>query len=340
MIAQFAYLGLQIGFRSHLQNKNIQKTFLSLCASIIGFLPLLPLFLRQLAEGGSVRQQLPGWDQVVSIPQLKALPLVFLKFLYGVVPIDPTRFVSISLFILALSAMSLFFIVQKKHIVQLQLIIVWIIVPLLTAWIISFIVPVVHPKRLLFILPAVYIFITQLTYTQTYQFLQKKKKLFDPSFSAKVVAPAVLLITLFGINIVTTLSYYTTPKLQRENWRSLQNTLQMQYSPSDTILVYSFVNEFAPMRWYEQFESEPFPLYTTNKLYIEDVTNLENELKIVTNYKVVIVFDYLRDLTDPNKKIEDTLQNLGYKEVSVLDYPNIGFVRIFMQPNQVLGMNK
>ena len=332
MIAQFVYLGLQ------LKNKNFKKVFTSLLTSIVGFLPIVPLFLKQLSAGGSVREHLPGWDQVVSIPQLKALPMVFLKLIYGIVPIDPTPFVAISLFILALSSMSLLFILKKKQLKQLQLIIIWIIVPVLTAWLISFIIPVVRPKRLLFILPALYIFITQVTHTQLYNFLQKKKQLFSPALSVKAVAPAVVFITLFIINLVTTVSYYTNSKLQREDWRSLQSTLHERFSVTDSILVYSFSNEFAPMRWYEQFEPERFTVYKTNTLYIEDVSDLDNQLKVVTAYKTVIVFDYLRDLTDPNRKIEITLQNLGYKEVSVLDYPNIGFVRIFMQPNQVIGM--
>jgi hypothetical protein len=49
------------------------------------------------------------------------------------------------------------------------------------------------------------------------------------------------------------------------------------------------------------------------------------------NYDHVIVFDYLRDLTDPNHFIEQYLTVYNYQAGQVYDYPQLGFVRTYLK---------
>ena len=314
--------------------KQTKQLFASFCFSICAFLPFLPIFLRQLAEGGNVRKALPGWDQVVSLPQIQALPMVFGKLLFGVLPFDPNPVTIILVLALGLSGFGAVFTILKQIKNQkIKLLILWITAPLLTAWVVSFVVPVISPKRLLYLLPGLYILFGYLA--QEPLQLLRKKGLAQLSLIEK--STLIFFLFLLITNMISTTSYYLDPKLQRENWRSLQQEMHQKFEPETTLVVYSFPEEFAPMRWYEQFEETPFKIFATKSLYIEDVKNLSNDLKIASNYKTVLVFDYLRDLTDPNKKIEGILAELGFKEVGVLDYPNIGLVRIFMQPLTILG---
>lgn len=322
--------------------KKWRSISLSFVTSAVAFVPLLPLFLQQLAEGGVVRTQLPGWDQVVSIPQLQAVPLVFGKLLFGILPIDLTPFVVLMTLAVGLSVLVLLFAIatkkrsfwslmrtktfSKKSAPVLLIILLWLIVPVLTAWLISFSVPVVRPKRLLFILPALSVFFAYLSL----EFWNHKKRIYKTAATA--LTASVLLINAFGL-----LQYYTQPKLQRENWRSLHQEMTQLFSKEDTILVYSFPNQFAPMQWYELQQETPFKYLATGVLYIETLSDIPNTLKRVSEYKTVLVFDYLRDLSDPERKIESALYDLGFQEVGVLDYPNIGFVRIFMKPDTLLG---
>lgn len=306
--------------------KEKKHLLFSFVISILAFLPFLPLFLKQLAEGGTVRTQLPGWEEVVSVTQLKAIPLIFGKLFFGVLPLDlnPIILVLGLLFGGTLLFVTPTILKQYKKI-NTRIIIFWIILPVVSAWLISFIVPVIQPKRLLYILPVIYIVCAHI-----YIILQ----------NAKVKMLAHLFIgSLLLINITGTVAYYINPHLQRENWRGLVTQLHNELDPTETLLIYSFPEPFAPMRWYEQFQTTPFQSLATKALYIESVDDLSNTLKIASSYKTVIVFDYLRDLTDPNKKIETVLLELGFKEVGVLDYPNIGFVRMYMQPLTVIGMN-
>lgn len=321
MLAQISFVLLERN------KKTLQKYILSFTASIAGFLPLLPLFLQQLSQGGMVRTQLPGWDQVVSTPQLKALPLVIGKLIYGVLPLDPTPFVlftaaillCLSLYLLALEIETKAVLITRSA----KLLVVWLIVPLLTAWLISFMVPVVSPKRVLFLLPALYILIAYLA--------TSFKKLLSAA-----VSKAFFLVIL-TINLVSTAAYYEQPALQREDWKALHQEIIQNYPREKTLLVYSFNTQFAPIEWYESFQTTQYPYLLTGSLSVDTVSDLAETLKKVVEYDTVLVFDYLRTLTDPTNKVDAQLHSFGFKEVGALDYPNIGLVRIFVKPEKIIG---
>lgn len=311
--------------------KQKMSALISLVVSSALFLPLLPLFLSQLAEGGNVRSQLPGWENVVSIPQLKAVPLVFAKLIFGVVPLDLNIVIVGFMGALTIVTLLLFnslFSRNKKFSPssKLSILISWLIIPITTAWLISFAVPVVRPKRLLFILPALYIFIAL-----GWQYLQKQKQ---------NSLATIFLSIFFLLNIFSTLQYFSNPSLQRENWRDLREHLYEKYSAQTTTVVYSFPDAFSPMRWYEltQPNETEFAEYTTGYLSISDHPDLENDLKQLSEYRTILVFDYLRDLTDPNKRIDAVLLELGYSETYQIDAGNIGFVREFTQQDAMIGM--
>ena len=313
----FLFLG-QIAFVLWSKRVSLKAYVVTVGVTALAYVPWLPIFLKQLAEGQQVRQLLPGWAEVVSIPQIKALPITIGKFVYGVLPIDPTPFILISSLLLACSgSVLLFHLLQKKHVwrsKELQVLISWFLVPLITAWIISFIVPVVRPKRLLIIQPAFYLGLSYLFFwAQT----QKTKLL--PKIAG------VFLGVLIFISGVSLLRYYTNPQLQRENWRALHSELQAKY-PQKSIAVFSFVEPFAPWRWYDDGS---YPTYSTGVLSISQIENSSEETKLVTEYDYLLVFDYLRTLTDPNDVLLTTLRDFGYTEVEFIDYPNIGFVRVF-----------
>lgn len=330
MIAQIAYVLFTLKF------KKAKQLFASFGFSILSFIPFLPIFLQQLTEGGIVRNNLPGWDQVVSINQLKAIPLVFGKLIFGILPLDVNPIIVLLVTLLGISAVGATVHTLKNYKkYDLKILLFWILIPLISAWLVSFVVPVIRPKRLLFLLPGLYILIGYIGTLSLEKFF--KKSFSKISFSEKTTS--FLIISVLLINFVGIIGYYTFPNLQRENWRKLTQQLHRDFMPDETLLVYSFPDQFAPMKWYELNQENQFPTYSTKVLYIENHTDLANDIKIAANYKTILVFDYLRDLTDPNRKIDKQLIDLGFKEVAVLDYPNIGFIRVFMHPLTVIGLN-
>lgn len=289
--------------------------------SALAFAPWLPYLYEQLQVGSGVRENLPGWDAVVSITQLKAPVLVGLKMIFGVVLIDfNAYFVIGSTGVLALTAYLLWQHTKKnsKQKSNILLWLTWLIIPLLASWLVSFVIPVVRPKRLLWLWPVWYLVLAEISNV--------------PWRKGKNIAGAILLTVVVFLNTAGLYAYYTEPILQRENWRKLHATITTQY-PSDTVVVMSFPDAFAPWSWYDDGS---YPVITTGELYAENA-DLTQKLKPVVEYSYVLVFDYLRDLTDPNRRIDTTLNEFGFTEIGAIDTPNIGFVRIFTTKTATIG---
>lgn len=315
------------------QKHSWQKTLQSTLAIGLAFAPWLPMFLQQLQAGQNLRTEIPGWETVVSIPQLKALALVPLKFIFGVLNLEPTWPFLLALLMLGILCVKLFWVSPKllwknliKNLGQFPKIftkmtpttqvLLLLITPLLTSWLISFIVPVVRPKRLLFLLPFFLIWFASWLKTHKQTMLVNYFLL------------TLLLINLFGI-----VSYWHDGSLQREDWRALKNEIVTTFPRTETLVIMSFDEPFAPWRWYEP----DYPTLVTGKRHISDVENLTQTLKPAFDKKYVLVFDYLMTLTDPQDEILTTLTDFGFVGRGVIDYPGIGFVRIYTRSNYAIG---
>ncbi|PWU23619.1 hypothetical protein C5B42_02375 [Candidatus Cerribacteria bacterium 'Amazon FNV 2010 28 9'] len=289
------------------QKPRFVRTFFLSLFSFLFFLPWLPFFLGQLKAGTTLTQTLPGWAAAVATPQLKALPLVFLKFFIGQVEIQGSLalglLAGIPVFVFLL--MCLYIWKQKKY----RMWVYWFFVPIIAAWMVSFIVPVIQPKRVMIALPAMWGIIAIVT-----EQLGEKKK--------RIIA-GICLLVFFITNIGTSVLYYTVPAYQREDWRTLISRLEKQESGS--IALFAFPSPYAPWVWYNNGSIRALASGSIRLNTIEDA----NVYKIATASSQIIVFDYLRDLTDPNHSTEKWLRTKGYHQSQVLDGKQIGFVRIF-----------
>jgi hypothetical protein len=293
----------------------------------------IPMFLQQLNAGQNLRNNLPGWELVVSTPQLKSLPLIVGKFFYGVLEIDLSVTYLIPIMILfVILATNFFLLIKKSNIVQLKTILglmLWGVASILIAWLISFFVPVLQPKRVLFALPAIYLFMSYFLLAPMELIFRKKNfALLKPRhYLLNVFALAILLsINVFGLS-----QYYTRPKLQRENWRDLITEVKANYPENETALIVAFPEPFAPMRWY----SHDYTTFSIEYLNDDSVPDLAAQLRPIVEYKYILTFDYLSDLTDPKDMIVSTVASFGFREVDRLDYPNIGFVRVFSKSESI-----
>lgn len=306
----------------------LPHTAISTALSIVAFLPWLPTFFKQLNAGGLVRQQLPGWSEVVSVTQFKSIPLIFLKFIYGVLNVEPTPFFVITSVLLCISLLVICFKLYAFSLIRLiqenKALLIWLLIPLITSWLISFFVPVVQPKRVLYLLPAFVLFLS----TFIIKVAEQKKKI--------IKIQAVLLFSIVcGISIFSTISYWQDVTLQRENWRALHSEVSTQFPKSQTVLMFSFPEPFASWQYYDR---NNYPTFSTGTLSISNAPNISERLKTLDRYRYILVFDYLRDLTDPTDILLKELNALGYIEAQVIDYPNIGFVRVYTKPVNTLSL--
>lgn len=298
----------------------------------LGFLPWFPSFLGQLGAGQQLRTDLPGWENVVATSQLKIFPLVFGKWLFGISDLELTWpwLTAIALFgglvfILLFNAWQRTG--EQKSLADqahklIKVVVSWGIVPLLFAWLISFVVPVIQPKRVLWLWPLAALGLSWLIATGWHS-----------KHTINKFAAGALFCLLLASNSFGLYDYYTNPKIQREDWRGLQQQLAKQYSPANTIIVFAFPSPFASWRWYDQ---EYFPTISTGYLTNQTLDYTHKQLTEISDYQFVLVVDYLRTLTDPQNLILQSLESAGYKGVGTID-TNFGFVRIHARGDALLS---
>lgn len=301
--------------------KQTKELCISIFFSFLAFLPWLPSFFSQLHSGQTLRLQLSGWDAVVGTQQAKALALTAGKFLFGVLSLkNALPFVLFTLLLLLLIVPILSAVRKRKEVIFLSL---WLFVPILTAWCVSFFVPILQPKRVLFCLPAFFLLLGILFSTG----LESKSKLLQKS-------AFIVIVLFFVMNFYSLFKYYTTPKYQREDWRSLHAEILQKYPASQSIAVFSFTAPFAPWVWYDDGK---YPTFSTGVLDMQKISDI-SVLRKVSEYRFVLVFDYLRDLTDPKNSILSELQKYGYQEIDeIVPATQIGFVRVFARKKSVIG---
>ncbi len=334
----------QVGYIIWKERQFFKYYLMSCTISGLLFLPWLPYLLEQLAVGQALRANLPGWEAVVSIPQLKSLPLTLGKFMFGVLNIEitPLFIVSTALFLGGLFwALVLLWRENRTFIFskQLALILSWLVIPLITSWLVSFAIPIVQPKRVIYLLPAFYMLVTAVVLQlQTLKPTEnsKTKSATTTSQNTPRVQVATVVMTiwlLLFLNVYSSIQYYLQPEYQREDWRQIHQTITTNY-PSDAAVIFAFDAAFAPWRWYDDTS---YPVFATGSLTTGGVSKVEADLRKASEYSYLLVFDYLRDLTDPERKIDAALQNLGYSEKEVFALPGIGFVRVFARQEDVIS---
>ncbi len=314
LIGQFAYL---------LKEKlAFSKILVSGGLIVAGFLPWLPKFLEQLRAGQALRLSMPGWSETVSLPIFKTALILPLKFVFGVSNLEMNlSYAFLALIVFAPLTYLLFLSLRQKQ-KSLNFFFCLLFLPLLLSWLVSFFVPVLQAKRVLFLLPIFTLLEAFLAMT----YYKQKPHL------VRIFVSAILII-----NIFSTLAYWTKPQLQRENWRALHQEIVAKFPKDKTAVVFSFAHPFAPWELYDRTQ---FKTFSSGIYYANNLENPAETFKGLSDYSYVLVFDYLRDLTDPDNILLKTVQDLGFKEVGVLDYPNIGFVRIYTLNNIIIAEAK
>jgi uncharacterized membrane protein len=306
----------------------VRSTLAAVVISGLAFIPWLPSLYEQVTAGQQLRQDFVGWENIVSFDQVKSLSLVVGKFLFGVLDLQLSLYF-IAILMLCIAGVG-YLLWKTRASLNRQLLwslCCWFILPIGLAWIVSFWIPIVQPKRVLFALPAMYLFIGCL--------VARAIKMKTTSMWGYA-----LLLLLLSINLFSTFKYYTDSSYHRENWREIQQYISRKYDPQKSIVLFAFTNQFASWEWYNK---GTFPTTSTQVFTVSnDPESPERMLiKQLTDYQYILVFDYLRDLTDPNRIIEADLLRYGYQQVDVIPGNTaLGQVRVFARSRQILGYSE
>lgn len=257
------------------------------------FLPWLPSFIGQLQVGIELAAAKPLWASIVSPPILKMLPLVYLKFIFGRIPYDPTwpTLTVTALVILTLLITSVRIIRSLSGKLTLAL----AFIPPFLGFLISLFIPVLDPKRVLFSLPFLCIALAA----------GLRKRWLD----------AAMVILMLSINMSALRLYSTDPDSQREPWRQAVARLEAD-APADTTVIFAFNAPFAPWVWYQH-----------RNLPTRSITDPQTFPSLTSSY--VASFAYLHELYDPDNLITQKLMHQGYVATGFYQYPGIGKINIY-----------
>ncbi len=234
--------------------RQLKPTFKALSVASLFFLSWWPHFLEQLRVGQQLRMILPGWEAVVSLPQLKAGLLVPTKFLTGLLPLD---WLSWQIVLIGGSLALILSVVlwdawsasrtDQGRVIQWSILLA---LPFVAAWLTSFFTPVLQPKRVLWLVLPTAVFLGWLG--------RRRSQL------GKLVIGLYFLWQTVGL-----IGYWTQPSWQRENWRTAITQIDSQFSATNTAIVFGFSNPFSPWEWY------PHQAYQTYSTGLSPLRDLE-----------------------------------------------------------------
>ncbi len=283
----------------------IKKWAVALIIALVLGIWWLPIFLSQLNVGSVASSNLPTWKFVVGAFDFKTLPLTFVKFIIGRISLaDKVVYAAALLPICSLFALLLLRGIKRVNDFSRKLLVGWLVIPLLIATVVSFVVPVYSYFRVLYVIPAFLILIS----AGILSFEKRFKKTF--------------LTLVFLIELFCSLIYLLNPSYHREDWKGLIDFLKNQDKNSK--ILFESSGTLPPFDYYAKGSLNAngalknFPAKTA-----DDVMDLQS---ISLNSKDVYLIDYLVEISDPLRLIDNKLIRLDYQLVETKNFGGVGFL--------------
>lgn len=272
---------------------------IAVLTSGLAFLPWLSIFPTQFKTGMNFAMDLPVWSKVVG-SSLKDLLLVPVKILFGRVSFSDKTFYVIVSGLVGTIFVGIFIYGIKKIDQSTKLLLSWIFVPLILAFLISFFIPVLAYFRMIFILPAVYLILAKGI----------------ESLPKKFAMTAIVFICLVSLSSI--FAYYLNPKFQREDWRGAVSFVSHNLNNQSLVI----------------FENNEIPAPV--RYYIDDLSNFrpglsENLMSELVGKNKVFVFEYLVGIYDPKRLVEQKLKDLNFVETKTYDFQGVGFIKLYVK---------
>ena len=292
----------QLVFLLFVKERDLLKKWLTalFIAVLIGIW-WLPIFINQLDVGSVASSRLPAWKMIVGAFDPKALPLTFVKFIIGRISypdkiIYALAFLPVGMLFLFLLWRGIKFKAKDKN-----LILSWIFIPIIMAFLISLAVPIYNYFRVLFVLPSFIILIT----LGIFSFKSKLKYAF---------LAAVLVIQIFSA-----LVYLFNPLFQRDDWKGVVDFLKSK----DSVVLFESSGTLPPFDYYAKGEIDArgalkdFPAKDIFDVVLENILQEKKETYLI---------EYLVDISDPQRLVQKRLMQLRYKEIGITNFTGVGFI--------------
>ncbi|MEK7165832.1 MAG: glycosyltransferase family 39 protein [Patescibacteria group bacterium] len=288
--------------------KMIRKWFFCITISMVALIPWMPSFFRQLLSGSGLTKSLPGWSEAVSVPLVKVLPLTFTKFILGRISIENKFFYGLLVIVLFIVVSWLTSTALKKKAEEVWRLLILTGVPILSAFLLSFVLPILAPQRVLFVLP----FFMLILAIGIQSLTSKRVKL-------------IITFSIVALYFNSIFQYMFNPKFGREQWRQAVEYIEKMQVPT-SIVIFVFPDAFAPWQWYSKSVVEALAIAPSLTVKESELSRFSPLLERINR---IYYFHYLTDLTDPKKKTQKWLQQQGFIEVSAQDFSGVGLVTTY-----------
>jgi len=268
-----------------------------------------PFFLLQIRTYGFQMANFPAWKSVTGGATLKQLGLVWIKFVLG--RISFTNKPLYYLLIITLSVPFVFILGKSAYLWKnVRLIWLWLIVPIVLGFVASLWFPAFIYFRYIYVLPAFYLLLV-------WGIGAFKNRTF------KIILAGLILLTNLGGWLI----YATSPSQQREDWRGATSFLHQNLKKNEIVL-FEFGQPFAPYEWYSKDLAVSYGVLP--QVPADGIKSKKRVVELTKNVSGLYYFEYLRDLTDPQRYVESELAKQGFRVAQVYsDFPGVGAITYF-----------
>lgn len=273
---------------------------------LVSFLPLLPIFTKQFFLGVGAIGVSDLFDLILGKFSYKTIPITLEKFVLGRIPIpEDTSIILIIIPVLIFTAICAVGILKSSK-YEKTILNTWLFLPLALGLIFSLFIPIFQYFRFLFVLPAFYTLIT--------------KGIFEIQRKFAVVMVAVIV----SINVFSTLIYLVNPHLQREQWKQTASWVARNVQEGKVLFASS--DPFAPYIWYRK--DHPEALGAFSGFYVKE-SDKYRVSQLARNRNRLLVFNYLQDITDPQKKLQTWILENEFKKTAANSFIGVGEIEVY-----------
>lgn len=288
------------------KNGVLKKWFIALVGGILLWSWFIPIVWSQIHLGSNLSHSLPAWSAVVGSFGIKPLALTFVKFIIGRISIFNKLiyalvFLPISAFYLVLIYTAL----RKDKKEVNSFVFVWLLLPLILGMSTSMFLPIYDYFRVLFLVP-VFLLVVSLG------LIIFKDKIFY------ILTGSVVMISL-----VCALIYLFNPVFQREDWRGVVNFLNNQ-NHNNSLILFESSGQFSPFTYYA--DNRLNAVGGLKEFPAKSASDLFDLGKITQGKSNIYLINYLVEITDPSRLINQKLINLGFHQTNTYNFNGVGFI--------------